>query len=77
MEKSGTGDDFYGKKKERKKEETEKKGESARMKRKKRRTSIKDWEKYSNDMKILLSYKEIYLIPGFKILILIEVYAHV
>lgn len=63
-------------KKERKKKQ-KKKGESARMKRKKRRTSIKDWEKYSNGVKILLSYKEIYLIPGFKILILMEVYAHV
>lgn len=62
-------------KKERKKKQ--KKREKVQGWNEKKRTSIKDWEKYSNGVKILLSYKEIYLIPGFKILILMEVYAHV
>lgn len=62
------------------KKEKKRKGESARMKRKKKKekgTSIDDWKEYSNCVKTLLFYREIYLIPSFKILILMQVYAHV
>lgn len=46
-------------------------------KKKEKGTSIDDWKEYSNCVKTLLFYREIYLIPSFKILILMQVYAHV
>lgn len=62
-------------KKEKKKEGRKCKDET--KKKKEKGTSIDDWKEYSNCVKTLLFYREIYLIPSFKILILMQVYAHV